>query len=796
MLKNYIITALRNLWRSKFFSFINIFGLSIGIACCMLIFLYAKDEWTFDRFHKKSESIYRLTADISSLGNEVNKTGNSGLIQGPVFKEKIPEVQDYVRLESMNCNVKKDNVIFPEEGLWADANFFSVFSFPALYGSEPTALNDMHSVVLSEDLAEKYFGRKDVIGQTLLLSEGKDFVPFTITAVLKNSPKNSSIKLQMLLPMSYRLSQQKEEPHWMNFFLNTFLVIKPGTDITALNKKLNHIYNKEAAEQIKKMQEVFDFKETVVYGLQPLLAMHLSKDYLAQNGLVNDSNPIYSYILSGIAFFVLVIACINFVNLAVSRSLKRAREIGVRKVMGGRRKDLIFQFLGESYVLALFSFLLAIFLVVLILPFFNTMSGKSLAFSYLLDARLILGYFALFILTGWLAGFYPALVLSGFKPVETLYGKLKFSGKNYLSRGLVIVQFTLATILIVSTVGIYSQFNYLINYDLGYDKRDVVQVRGGKMNKQKLEVLRAELVKDPSIRNVAAQQGGEYITIAKINGGKDQEFGYNLVDEETFPMFRIPVVKGRGFSKEFPGDSTASLLVNEAFVKAAGWKNPVGEIIDFYYKNKKYQVVGVVRDFHNSPLTEKLRPQVFSMNPEVSYQLLNIKIDPSKKVEALAHIEKTIKAFFPYLPYDHSFLEENVQDRYKKEAKWKQIIFASALLTIFISCIGLFGLAALSSEKRAKEIGIRKVLGASVSWIVRKLSADFVKLVLVSGLLAAPFAWWIVNKWLENYPYHIDLHAGLFIFPVLLVVLIAMIAVSFQAIKAAVANPVKSLRSE
>jgi putative ABC transport system permease protein len=796
MLKNYFITALRNLWRNKFFSLINIFGLSLGIACCMLIFLYAKDELTFDRFHQKADRIYRITIDMTDKLRGSNKSGNSGLIQGPSFRQGVPEIEEFVRLQSANCDVKHKGDIFSQEGLWADENFFSMFSFPLLYGDPKSALKDMHSVVISEDLAIKYFGKKEVVGKSLVLNTKKEFNTFVVSAVAKNSPQNSSIKIQMLLPMKFQLSQDKEKPHWMNFFLNTFVLLKPGSNVKAVTDKCNYLYKKEAAPQIKEMKEKYGFNETVAYSLQPLLAMHLSKDYPPQNGLVNASSPIYSYILSGIAIFVLIIACINFINLTVARSLKRAKEIGVRKVVGSLQKQLIIQFLGESFILSFFSFTFAIVLVAACLPFFNSVSNKALAFSYLPDLKLVIAFISLFLITSLLAGFYPALVLSRFKPVETLYGKLRYSGKNYLSRSLVVLQFALATVLIISTITIYSQFDYLVNYNLGYDKSNVLTVNAGKMNKLKLEALKTELLREPSVKKITARQGGGYVTIANINGATQQEFGFNLIDEEHFPMFKVPVLKGRNFSRDFPGDSTTSVIVNETFVKAAGWKNPIGEIIDFYYNKKKYNVIGVVRDFHTGPLTEKITPQVFSVDPQISYQVLLLKIDPAGKTAALRHTEKIVRQFFPLIPYTYSFLDEDLQDQYKNEARWRQIITFSAALTIFISCIGLFGLAALSAEKRSKEIGIRKVLGASVLIITRKLSADFLKLVTLASLIALPVAWWAMDKWLENYPYRIKLSYSLFVFAVCSVLLLSLITVSYQSIKAAVANPVRNLRTE
>jgi putative ABC transport system permease protein len=525
--------------------------------------------------------------------------------------------------------------------------------------------------------------------------------------------------------------------------------------------------------------------------------MHTSTDYPANNGLSDASNPVYSYILTGIASFILAIACINFVNLTVARSLKRAKEIGIRKVMGGQRKQLIIQFLGESFMLSFIAFVLAIFLVELALPLFNTLTNKALAFSYLLSLKLVAGYIGIFLLTGLLAGFYPALVLSGFTPVQTLYNRTQYAGKNYLSKGLVILQFTLATFLIISTITIYSQFNYLMNFDLGYNDKNVISIFAFNIDKAKFSTFKNELSKDPNILSITADQGGgPWGTSAVINGFR--EFGFNLqhIDEDYLPLFQVPIVKGRNFSKTMAADSANSVLVSEEFVKQAGWRNPIGQTVNFFSDKKQYSVVGVVKDYHAQSLTEKMSPVLYSMKPDYPWGNIFIRINEQNKSEALNRIGQVFKAEFPSLPYQYKFKDDEVAEQYDKEAKWKQIVTFGAVLTIFISCIGLFGLATLSAERRKKEIGIRKVLGASVEGIVRKLSADFAVLILISAAISAPAARWAMQRWLENYPYRIAINAWIFLLAAVFVLLIALVTVSFQTIKAAVANPVNSLRSE
>ena len=798
MLKNYLLVALRNLQRNKVYSFINITGLSIGLACCMLIVLYLMDEVSFDKFHQKGDQIYRLTRDEYFPDGKLSNTdGNTGMMPGPAFTSEVPEIAAFVRIQGEQTAVKIGNNIFEQEGMYADSNFFSVFTFPLKAGNPATALSKMNSVVLSEDVAKKFFGSTDVLGKTIELPQGDDrsFQSFEVTGIVPRSPQNSSIRIDMVLPMSLNEREGRRDNQWINFYLNTFFVLNKGADISKVEAKMKDVYERQAKDQITEAREKYNFKNSMVYRLQGLKDMHLSTTYGAYNGLTGASKPIYSKILGGIALFILIIACINFVNLTMARSLKRAKEIGIRKVVGGERKQLITQFMGESMLLSFCSFVLAILLVITVLPFFNTLSNKALSFSYLLDAKLIGGYIALFLFTSLLAGFYPALVLSGYDPVETLYNRTKFSGKNYLSKSLVVLQFALAAFLMVATLTIYTQFNFLTSQPLGYNDKNIVILDTDGMKADKLSIFKSELQKDPSIESVAARQGGFWSTIAKTDG-KDIEFTLQVFDTAYLSTYQIPLVMGRNLSPDFPSDSTSSVLVNEAFVKKAGWSEPLNKQVDFFYDSIKYNVVGVVKDYHYASLLEDIRPELFIMHPKYNYGQLIIRIKPENTSATLKHIEKVFKALQPFRPYKYEFKDNSNRLQYEAEDKWKQIISFSAILSIFISCIGLFGLATLAAEKRTREIGIRKVLGASVSTIATKLSGHFLQLVLISIVIAFPAAWIVLHKWLENYPYRITLGPGIFLGTAVLVFLIALFTVASQAIRAARANPVTSLRSE
>lgn len=798
MFKSYFKIAIRNIRRNKIYSFINIAGLSLGLACAMLIILYVKDEVSYDRFHNNVNNIYRI-ASVMNFGGEEHKDGNTGFLQGPRLTQNVPGIKSFVRIQSGSEDFKKGTDIQSQDLLYVDSSFFSVFTFPLLSGNPATCLSTPHSIVLTEDAAKKQFGTTDVLGKNVLIKEDSTFVPYQVTAVAKNCPQNSSIRFTTLLPFKESEKDAQDNDNWYNYFLNTFLVLEPKVNLHTVESQMQKYYVSDAKSTFKKLSEQFDFGKDAsmgTYFLQPFTAMHLSTELPPQNGLVNASNPVYSYILSGIALFILLIACINFVNLTVARSIKRAKEIGIRKVVGGNRKQLMLQFLGESFILSFIAFVMAIGLVELVLPMFNNLANKELAISYLFDGNLIGGYVILFMLTTLLAGFYPALVLSGYQPVKTLYSRFTLSGKSYLQKSLVVLQFTLSSFLIIATLIIYYQFNFLTSEKLGYDDSNLVMVNKSDLKHDQANLFRYELMKNPDIIGVTAKNGGSWSTQARVNNDSSIQFAYETVDESFLPLLKIPIVEGRNFSKDYPSDSSHSVLVNEAFVKKAGWKNPLGQTVDFFYRKEKYTVIGVVKDYHYQSLYQKTGPQLFTMRLGNDYGTEYIKIKPNTTSTSLKYIASTFKKLFPINPYSYTFKNDENIKNYEAEAKWKQIMLYSAILTIFISCIGLFGLSVLSAEKRTKEIGIRKVLGASIQSVVTSLSVDFLKLVMIAMVIAIPLAWLAASKWLEKYPYRIQITWWIFAAGGLLVILIALITVSFQAIKAAMANPVESLRSE
>jgi putative ABC transport system permease protein len=794
MFKNYFKTAFRSLARNKVYSFINIAGLSLGSACAMLIMLYVKDEVSFDRFHKNENNIYRIVSK-----RKENKISATGLLQGPRFMQNVPGIKSFVRVDNRYEDIKTGTDVQSQSLFYVDSNFFSVFTFPLLSGDAKTCLTEPHSIVLSENAAKKQFGTTDVVGKIMMIKEDSTFVPYKVTAVAKRCPQNSSIQFDMLLPFKESEVDANDTHNWFNNYLNTFIVLDDKTNPQTVEKQMQGFYVADAKQTFYEMLKNDggnpDDISMGTYFLQPFLDIHLNPDLPAQKGLSNSSNPMYSYILSGIALFVLLIACINFVNLTIARSVRRAKEVGIRKVVGGERKQLIMQFLGESFFLCTIAFALAILLAQSLLPLFNDLSNKALSISYLFDAKLIAGYIILYIITGLLAGFYPALVLSGYNPVHTLYGRFSISGKNYLQKSLVVLQFTLASFLIIATCIIYSQFNFLTKTDLGYDDNNLVIVNKSGLTHSDAAIFKNELLKNPNIAGVTVKNAGEWGTGTKNAAGATVYFTNETVDENYLPLLKIPLVAGRNFSIAFPADSIQSIIVNESFVKAAHWQNPVGETINMLgSSNQTYRVIGVVKDYHFASLTKKITPQLFTMNG--SYGTYYIKIKPNTATASLQWIQKTYQRFYPMSSYSYVFKNDENRKQYADVEKWKQIILFGAILTIFISCIGLFGLSVLSAEKRTKEIGIRKVLGASVQQIVTTLSTDFIKLVVLALIIATPLVYIAANKWLQNFPYRIQVNWWLFALGGVFVMVIALFTISFQSIKAGIANPVKSLRTE
>jgi putative ABC transport system permease protein len=794
MLRNYLKIAIRNLTRNKVFSVVNIAGLSLGLTCCMLIVLYSKDELSFDRFQANKDRLYRIKVRMDDA-NGSRILGSTNAVHGPTFKAEIPEIKEVVRTQSNAFVVKMGNDLLNQDALFADDNFFTVFSMPLLSGNPESVLKDIHSIVITAGTAEKFFNTVDAVGRMMDVKIGDKFETFVVSGVAKNCPQNSSIQFDIIIPFKFQEENGWTDQAWLGFYMNTFVLLHEQASHLAVVPKMNQVFATKAAEEIGKIK---NFNQQIHFQLQPFLSIHLDSDVSdLRNGLGRGSSPIYTYILSGIAIFILLIACINFVNLTVARSLKRAKEIGIRKVIGSQRKQLAIQFLGESFFLSFLAFTCAVILTFLVLPSFNDLANKQLSFSYLLDAGLVTGYFMLFLVTGVVAGGYPALILSGFSPAQTLYHRTKLVQKNYLTKALVVFQFSLSVCLIIGTIVVYRQFDYLTGKDLGYDDKHLLSFRLGRggAGKEVLDVVRQELASTVGIQSVAAFNGSYNETVAKVQGG-EISFGYIGVDDNFLNTLGISLVKGRNFSQQYGTDPMQSVIVNEAFVKKAGWKNPIGEEVYFAWKEQRLTVVGVIRDYHFASLREQIKPLLLTQDPQYGLGTVYAKLATEDVPATMKSVEKIFRKHVPYMPFEYKFEDLNNLKRYQSEAKWKQIISIAALLSVFVSCIGLFGLATFAAEVRLKEIGIRKVLGASVINIARLLSTDFLNLVVMAIAVAIPVSYYGAVTWLEVFPYKIAVSWTYFAAAAIIAVLVGLLTVGTQAVKSGRTNPVRALRRE
>ena len=800
MITTYLKIALRNLFSNKLFSLIKIGGLAIGLMVCMLILLYTKDELSFDRFHAKAGSIYRVVQTMQMGKDEPFNIGITQNPLGPAFKKEIPGIEDFVRQNQLETTIRKGSDLYNENPFFVDSNFFSVFSFPLLYGNRRNPLDDIHSIVLSEDAARKYFpgAEADVVGHTLELKMNDSFEIFKVTAIAKNPPQNSSLRFEILLPIAY--SNRNDQNHgWLGGSVNTFLLLNPTANKIEVLKKMQSVFDDHAREQFEHAKQEMGVSAHQELALQPITDIHLSEKYGTDNGLNEGNSPTYSYILSALAIFILVIACINFINLAVAQSLKRSREIGIRKVIGGTRKQLIWQFLMESFLVSLIAFGIAILLTYALLPEFNRLSGKELSLSYLADYKLYVGYFLLLLFTSIMAGIYPSLYLSAFKPVAVLYGNRKLMGKNYFTRGLIVLQFALAIFLFIGTIAVYSQLNFIFHKDLGYNPNDLLRIDlpFSKNNDQVLALFKNRLRNDHSILGIAGRNRGRAISGARV-AGKEIIFDLNKIDENYFPSFGIRVLTGRNFSADFPGDTSHGAIINENFAKEAGWTNQsaIGKSIELPDDKVKAIVVGVVKDYHFLNLREKIMPQIFVIKSSESTGQIWLKLRPDNIPQTLARIEKAYKELSPFYPYSYQFMNEILAKNYKTETKWREILGIAAIMFVGISCMGLLGLVIISVDQRTKEIGIRKVLGAAINSIVLIISKQFLWLIGIALLIAAPFGYWAVHVWLQHFAYRVDIHWWIFGISGGLVLLMALATICTKAIMAARANPVRSLRSE
>ncbi len=800
MFKNYFKTAWRNLLHNKLLSFVNIAGLGVGLACVILILLFVKDEWSFDRFHKNGNHIYRLVQTTTDTSGKERRNGNTGLPHGPVFAAEIPEIESFCRIKGWGMTTKKGNEGIESQVLFADNSIFNIFSIDVLKGNTTEMLKGRNSVVLSEDAATKYFGHENPMGKTVEIEVDDALEPFVVSGVVKTAPLNSSIQFDMLIPFERQNPTDAAElnqrmSNWNNLFLNTFFLLRKDADVKAAEKKLWTVYLHHNAEQWEKVQKR-NGKIKLQYALQPFFTMHLDKNFFASNGLSNWSDSTYSYILSGLALLILIIACINFINIALARSMQRSKEIGIRKISGSSRRQVIIQFLSESFIVTIIAFATALLLVQLVLPLFNTISHKQFSFSYLVQPNTIAIYIALIIIVSFIAGFYPAFIASGFQPAQTLYTRLKLSGNNLLGKSLVVLQFVIAVALIIGTIIFNRQFNYISNADLGYNSKDLIYLQFPWEKPIALQQFKNELAKNPAIQSIGTKSGNWNKTAFKIKGKQTDWTYYENIDDNYLQVLQIPLAKGRYLSYANVADTISNCMVNEAFVETFMDKSnsPIGQTIG--WQDKELNIVGVVKNYHSANFKEKIEPVFFSLDTQGDLLNTYVKYFPGKEKAAAEAITRSYKAILPFAALEYANMDDWLMQRYEEDAQWKKIITSSALIAILISALGLFALTTLSVQQRVKEIGVRKVLGASVISITALVSKDFLKLVFISLLIASPVAWWLMDSWLKDFAYRINISGWMFVLSGGIALLIALITVGFHAVRAAIANPVKSLRTE
>ncbi len=812
MIKNYFLIAIRNIWKNKAIASINILGLSLGLACFSLILLYVVNEFNYDRFHAKADHIYRIYRDIKGLkGIEDSKDSHLPMPLGPAFGEDFADdVNNVVRMRyAWGEDFVRTSETTTRVGIsFADPNFFDVFSFTLISGDPETVIQDPYSIVLSESTAKRLFGNENPVGKTLEIKLDDEFNPYTITGVAEDMPPNSSISFEILgnFERLYTTNHgQRSVDNWNRSAFLTFVELKPGSDLMNDPERLAQFrrkYYPDAEAELKERGE-WDGKGTpVTYGLQSLRAMHT--DTSIPGGIARPINPRYAWILLGIGAIILLIACINFTTLAIGRSAGRTREIGVRKIVGANRGQLLTQFLTESFLLTVLSMGLGFGIGKMLLPTFNTLADRMLTWDFSLYPELAGLFVGLILLVTFLAGAYPALILSGFKPIEILRDKLRLKGANWFTNSLVSFQFVLSIGLIACTVIMLNQLDFLRSRNPGFNKENVLVINGDGADTERLfPLLRQELEQLPGVKGIATAE----LALGEGTGWSRSGFDYKgenkqvfeyFVDPNYIPVLGMELIAGRNFDYKYATDSVSAIIVNEAMVRDFGWTNEtaIGQTLPEYSSRFTPVVIGVVKNFNFLSLHEEVSPQMFHMfNDYTPFQMF-VRLSPGNPAPTISTIESAWKKLEAGLPPQYSFLDENIERFYQSEARWGRIVGIAGGLSVLLACLGLFGLTSLVMVNRTKEIGIRKVLGATVTGIVTLLSKDFLRLVILAALIAIPLSWWAMNKWLEDFAYRIEIQWWMFVLAGIAAFAIAVLTVSVQAMRSATANPVESLRSE
>ncbi len=807
MLKNYLKIALRNLWKNKGYSAINIIGLAVGLATCLLILLYVWDELSYDRFHEKADRIFRVDSDIKFGGTDM-KIAVSSDPMGPTLKRDYPEVEQYARIYASSGGrlmKKGDNYINEVSLAFVDSTFFDVFSFPLLSGNARTALNDPNTAVISESAALKYFGTTDAVGRTVETSEKEIY---KVTGVMKDMPRNSHFKFDFLLSMD---NVKYEFGNYLSHNFHTYILLTKTAQASAFDRIFkdflvrNVLPQAKQFMQIKSMEEFENAGNYLKYHLMPLTDIHLKSDRFPELGVNGSAQNIY--IFSAVAFFILLIACINFMNLSTARSANRAKEVGIRKVLGTEKKNLIGQFLTESTMVSFLSLLIALILTLFTLPFFNDLASKSLTMQSLFQPGFLPFLILIPLFVGLIAGSYPAFYLSSFQPITVLKGKLA-SGfrKSSFRSTLVVIQFAATIFLIIATIVVYNQLSYIQNRKLGFNKDQVLVIDNTFVLGSNVNAFKEEMVKQSGVLSgtlssfLPVSESSRSDNTYSKSAVMDMANGLNMqtwyIDCDYLKTLGMEIIEGRSFSKEFGTDSTG-VIINETTAKLLGYEHPVGQNLYASDDNRQLyplHIIGVVRNFHYESLRQTVGPLCFRLGESDGAAIFKVN---AKNISGLMKsVELAWKKMAPGMPFSYRFLDDAFDNMYRSEQRMGKISMAFSILAILVACLGLFGLATYAAEQRVKEIGIRKVLGASVTSIVEMLSADFMKLILISALIAFPVSWWAMHTWLMSFAFRIHIAWWVYIVAGGIAFFIALTTISFQAIKAAIANPVNSLRAE
>ena len=785
MLKNYMKIAWRNLRKHKGYSFINITGLAIGMACCMLILLWVQDELSFDRFHENGNDIYRIIQDINFSDHSTSWAINQGPL-GPSLENDFPEIIDSCRTTGRNVTITYGDMRFDEVLGMVDESIFSMFSFPVVLGNPDTALSNPQSIVFSEEMAEKYFPGENPLGKTVRVNNQFDFL---VTGVVESMPLNSHIRYDFLIPFIFGKEWNYTVDVWGNSSFYTYVQLQNGVPVQDVIQKISgYLFEKPTIEKDARL------------NLQPLKRIHLYSDYEYDRA---HGDIAYVRLFSLIAFFVLLIACINFMNLTTARSSNRAKEVGMRKVSGAYRSDIVKQFYGESILFALLALLVAVVLVRVFLPLFNQLAAKELAFELFTNSWIWWGLAGITLATGIISGSYPALYLSAFHPVRVLKGSLSSGARGSgFRKVLVVTQFTLTILLIIGTILIYNQIHFLQNQKLGYDKEHLLFLGLRGDMRTNFDAVKDELLKNPNIVGVTATSSPPTFGYSFSNSlwrweglGLDEEILMRAVfaDVNYFNVLGMEILEGEGFSRQLPLEDEFFAVVNEEAARVMGMEKPVGQWLTL--RENQGTIIGLVQDYHFAPLRQSIDPLIILYSPPQS-RVLFARLRSENMPSTISHIEQVWNQFAPEYNFNYQFLDEALDSLYRAEQRIGRISRSFSLLAIIVSCLGLFGLASYMAEQRTKEVGVRKILGASIPNLVFLLSKEMTKWVLVANFLAWPLAYFVAGKWLRGFAYRIGIGPLPFILAALITFSIALITVSFQSIRTARSNPADSLRYE